>query len=63
MITSYNQRKNNPVYEHHHPLYHYLDIVPNSEIMACTKMSCENVDEKAFLDPKTDESARKNKSN
>ena len=60
MITSYNQKRNNPVYAHHHPFYHPLNMVPNSAILNCEKMSCEP-DEKSFMDPKDDSSAQKNK--
>ena len=59
MISSFNQRRNNPVIEHHHPQYHDLNILPNSAIMDCEKMASDM--EKDFMNPSQDESARKNK--
>ena len=57
MITSYNKRKNNPVYEHHCPLYHPMNIVENEAILKCSLMGTQD---KEFVDPKNDTSAQKN---
>jgi hypothetical protein len=59
MISSFNKRLNNPVYEHHHPFYYPLNILPNSAIMECQAMT--STIDKCFLDPAIDESASKNK--
>jgi len=59
MITSFNQRRNNPVIKHHHPFYHPLNMLPNSAIMECEKMASDM--EKDFMNPSQDESAKKNK--
>ena len=59
MITSYNKKRNNPVYQHHHPFYHPLNIVPNEAILASEASVVSSIN-KSFLDPKTDQSAKKN---
>jgi len=59
MISSFNQKRNNPVIEHHHPFYHPLNILPNSAIMECQKMTSDM--EKDFMNPAQDTSAQKNK--
>ena len=54
MITSYNKRKNNPVYKHHCPFYHPLQMVPNQAILKCNSQDRSKFD-KEFMDPKTDQ--------
>ena len=49
MISSFNKRRNNPVYKHCCPFYHPLNILPNSAIMDCDKM-VSDVD-KEFVAP------------
>ena len=55
MITSYNKRKNNPTHEHHHSLYHPLNIVPNSAILECEVTKTSTID-KWFMSPNDDKS-------
>jgi ectoine hydroxylase-related dioxygenase (phytanoyl-CoA dioxygenase family) len=55
MISGYNTRRNNPLYKHHCPCYHPLQILPNSAITSCSLM--ESTVDKGFMDPDTDESA------
>ena len=59
MITSYNKRKNNPVYEHHCPFYHPLNMISDKEILLCDPNTPSSSD-KEFVDPNTDDSAKKN---
>ncbi len=56
MISSYNQRRNNPVYKHMCPFYHPLNMLPNSAIMECDINKTSGID-KEFMDPKDDKSA------
>lgn len=55
MITSYNKRKNGPVYKHHHSLYHPLNILPNSAILECEVNKSSTIDKK-FMNPNDDKS-------
>ncbi|XP_045196446.2 L-proline trans-4-hydroxylase-like [Mercenaria mercenaria] len=47
LLCCYNRADNNPVKEHHHPLYTPLKKVKDSEILACKKMI--DVEGKAFM--------------
>ena len=58
MITSFNQKKNNPKIQHHHPLYHPLKIVENDAILKSDPLVNSKID-KDFMDPKSDVSAKK----
>ena len=58
MISSYNQKRNNPLYKHHHSQYHPLEMVSNQAIIKCDPAARSTV-EKWYMDPKTDVSARK----
>ena len=57
MITSFNQKKNNPKIKHHHPLYHPLKIIANEAILNCDSLVNSKTD-KDFMDPKNDVSAK-----
>ncbi len=59
MISSFNKRRNNPKFEHHHPFYHPLEMLPNEEILKCDRM--ESTTDKAFMAHESDKSAIKNK--
>ena len=48
------RRKNNPTFEHHHPLYHPLGILPNSALDKCDKF--DSTEDKWFMDPQKDTS-------
>lgn len=54
MITAFNKRTNNPTREHHHPLYHPLNILPNSAIDGCQNF--DSTEEKWWLVPDKDSS-------
>jgi len=56
MISSFNQARNSPDKEHHHPLYHPLNMLPNSAIRECSKM--DSTIDKDFMDPAKDKSAK-----
>lgn len=58
MITSYNKKKNNPLKNHHHSLYHPLKVLGNSSIMECNNF--ESTIEKWFMNPEEDKSADSN---
>merc|ERR1711892_479840 len=55
MISSFNQARNNPTKEHHHPRYTPTGLLPNSAVKECSNMN-STVD-KMFMDPTTDKSA------
>ena len=55
MISSFNQARNNPTKEHHHPCYTHMDLLPNTAVHHCTNMN--STTDKMFMDPKTDKSA------
>jgi len=52
MICAYNTKKNNPVWQHHHPKYHRLEKVDNSMILQCSNV-ISTVD-KGYFHPKDD---------
>merc|ERR1711872_581598 len=52
MICAYNTRKNNPVWDHHHPKYHPLEKVENEELMKC-EQRVSTVD-KGYFNPEND---------
>ena len=56
MICAYNTKKNNPVWQHHHPQYHPLEKVDNSMILQCSN-GISTVD-KGYFHPKDDVSIR-----
>jgi len=56
MISSFNQARNNPKKVCHHPLYHPLNMLPNSAIKECNNMN--STIEKDFMDPANDHSAK-----
>jgi len=58
ILASYNRRDNNPVYEHHHPQYTPLEMVPDSAIMECQNFT--ELSGKMFVDPKKDKSVQYN---
>ncbi|XP_013380201.1 phytanoyl-CoA dioxygenase domain-containing protein 1 homolog [Lingula anatina] len=60
-LVSYNAKSNNPVYEHHHPQYTPLDVVPNSAIKSCTNFT--DMTGKGFLDPSIDKTVIADKTN
>lgn len=37
MIIAYNRADNNPLFEHHHPRYHRLQMVDDEELMRCDR--------------------------
>ena len=59
MITSYNKRKNEPAYKHHHPFYHPLNMVPDENILSCDPKMLSSIN-KDFMNPNRDQSAKKN---
>ena len=56
IVTSVNKRKNNPVKEHHHAMYHPFDKLPNSALLECSLVN--STEEKCWMDPKRDGSAK-----
>ncbi|XP_046562117.1 L-proline trans-4-hydroxylase-like isoform X1 [Haliotis rubra] len=52
LIPAYNRRSNNPAFEHHHPQYTKLDIVPDDAVKSCTTY-VDNIG-KEYMDPDTD---------
>merc|ERR1719167_776254 len=56
MICAYNQRKNNPTKEHHHPLYHPLVKVEDSALMKCNNL--RSTTDKWYFNPEEDVSIR-----
>ena len=57
LISSYNQRRNNPVKIHHHSQYHPLNILPNSAIKRCQVERISSID-KQYMNPSDDTSAK-----
>jgi len=55
MISSFNQARNNPTKEHHHPCYTPMEILQNSAVMECSRMN-SSID-KMFMSSKRDTSA------
>jgi len=49
MIIAYNRADNNPLFEHHHPRYHRLQIVEDEELMRCDTK--ESTTEKWYFRP------------
>jgi len=56
MICAYNQRKNNPTKEHHHPQYHPLVKVEDSALMTCNNL--RSTTDKWYFNPEEDVSIR-----
>jgi len=59
IITAVNKRSNDPIFQHHHPNYHPLNIVDNSEILKCERY--DSTEEKRWANPERDTSHQCNK--
>jgi len=55
LITSFNQARNNPTKDHHHPRYTPMEKVVNSRLLECKNFN--STTDKSFMDPARDSSA------
>ncbi|KAF0288688.1 hypothetical protein FJT64_012994 [Amphibalanus amphitrite] len=58
LIAAFNQRANDPLWEHHHPRYTRLEMVPNDALLKCTRLNSSS--DKWFVDPDADTSYANN---
>ncbi|XP_043226920.1 L-proline trans-4-hydroxylase-like [Amphibalanus amphitrite] len=58
LIAAFNQRANDPLWEHHHPRYTRLEMVPNDAVLKCTRLNSSS--DKWFVDPDADTSYANN---